>query len=319
MAFLGPIGDAVGAAWDWTKGAANTIGELPGDYMNGGRNRYQPVNFGTPDVQWGGEYGADSFANAGLQGMGAANTSANGFMNQAYTNGPQSFENQTLADREAQARGGDQSGAIQLAREGAMGQSPSQAAWLMQSGLDQGIAGQQAMMGGARGNAGISNASGNAAAGAANLQNQAYTQAGALRANEMANYTNLYGNLANTQRQQDQSRLGLANANSQFNAGNTTQYRLGMGNLANQSRQTGLGYYSAAQNPYNSQMQGTIAANEIGSRNANEAQSIAAGINQSNTDARQRNRDALVGLGGTAVTTAGGMFSGGRGVPPPKA
>lgn len=189
--------------------------------------------------------GAADMANLGLRGMGWAQGES------MRDRGATAVEDQELSDREAQSRYGDQAGSLMLAREAAMGQAPSQAAYLMQAGLDRSLANQQAMAGGARGAAGIALAQGNAQSNAAAVQNQAYTQAGAMRADEMAGARGLYGGLAGQQRQQDQNRLGMGNEMSRYNAGANDQYRMGMGQL-------GLGYYGASQRPYESQFGGDV-------------------------------------------------------------
>lgn len=206
-----------------------------------------------PDDTYFGGYqeGANDWSKIGLQGMadsGAIGGWATG-QAQGYR-GAMASENQQLSDQEAYSRGYHQNGALQLASEAAMGQAPSEAAYQMQYGLDQGLAAQQAQMGSARGNAGIALASGNAAANSANMMNQTYMQAGQLRAAEMAQARGLYGGLSGQQREQDQSRLQQGSQMSQFNAGLNDQYSLGMGNLANQASQNQLGWYGQAGTGY---------------------------------------------------------------------
>jgi hypothetical protein len=256
--------------------------------------------------------GATDMSNIGLRGMGWAQGEAQ------RDRGATAIEDQELSDREAQARYGDQAGAIQLAREAAMGQAPSQAAYLMQAGLNQGLANQQAMAGGARGAAGIALAQGNAQANAATMQNQAYTQAGAMRADEMNQARNLYGGLAGTQRQQDQNRLGMGNDMSKYNAGANDQYRLGMGQL-------GLGYYGASQRPHESQLNADVGyyntnvsdGNADADRQAQERARRAAQNQQRNQQAYQAIGQAFGMAGQIGAGVAGANTNSASATPPP--
>ncbi len=221
------------------------------------------------------------FTNVGLGGSARAGTNANYWQNQSSSQrGPQAYENQDLSDRESASRYGDQSGALQLQREAAMGMAPSAAAYQMQRGLDQSLGAQQAQMGSARGNAGIAMASGNAAANSANLMNQTYNQAGQLRAAEMASGRQGYGDLASQQRGQDLNRLGMGNDMANRNADRNDNYALGAGGLANQFGTQGLGWYGAA---------GNAAANGAN----NELGWAQLGYNQQNDNANRKQGAAV--------------------------
>lgn len=104
---------------------------------------------------------------------------------------------------------GEQQGAVDLARDAAMGRAPSQAALLMQQGLNNAAAQQNSQAASARGSAALANAQSNAGANIAALQNQTFNEAGQLRANEMAQARGLYGNLSSGMRQQDNSYAGM--------------------------------------------------------------------------------------------------------------
>lgn len=321
--FLGGIPVVGGAAKGLYDTAANTVDDVtgwvsdaPGDFMNVGKNRFQPQNLGAPDFPgYGGGYGADQLAQFGINGMTNAGGGASWAQAQAQARrGPQAYESQGLSNLEYQSRMGDQAGALQLAREAAMGRAPSAAAYQMQAGLDQSLANQQAMVGGARGGAGLALASANQGANAANLQSQAFNSASQLRANEMAQGRAQYGQLSGQMREQDQNRLNMGNQMAQFNAGLNDQYRLGMANQANARDQNALGWYQASQHPYDAQQQGDIARAQIGSDNYNQAQSLQAGINTANADARARQNDRLWGFAGGGANLLGQMIPKGGGV-----
>jgi hypothetical protein len=140
------------------------------------------------------------------------------------------------------------------------------------------------------------------------MQNQAFTEGGRLRAQEMADYTNMYGNLSTQQRQQDQNRLQMGNQMSQFNASQNDNYKLGMAGAANQYGQTGLGWYNASQNPYNQQGQLDSQANAINADSYNQNEARKAGVAQANADARRSQTDRLWALGGTALGIGGSMI-----------
>lgn len=300
---------------DATAGVGGFFEKQMNDFNNVGKNKYQNQNYTPGEVNYGGQYGADGIAQMGFDRMGYSN-GAQGWQNRESqrNRGPQAFENQELSDREAASRYGDQDGSIMLAREAAMGQAPSVAAYQMQAGLDRAMAQQSAMAGGARGAGGIAMAGANAAASGAAMQNQAYQGAGMLRAQEMADGRALYGNLAGQQRGQDQNRLQMGNQMSQYNAGANDNYRLGMGGLANQTGQTGQGWYQAAQNPYNQQGQMDMGREQIAADSFNQGQARVAGVSQANADARAAQEAKKWGLLGTGMDVAGkGIAAGGSG------
>ncbi|MDD5374474.1 hypothetical protein [Acidithiobacillus sp.] len=187
---------------------------------------------------------------------------ANDSMYGSGTRGPQAQENAGLANNEAGARYGHQNGAIGLAGSMARGNTPSQGAYQLQRGLDQGMAQQASMAGSARGGASLATAQSNQGYNNAAMQQNAFSAAGQLRASDMAQGRGLYGSLTTQQRQQDQERLGQANQMQQGNAARNDKFGLGMGNLANQfgelgnaQDQTDFGYDQMGMAPINDQFQ----------------------------------------------------------------
>lgn len=294
-------------------GVADDIGEGFKDFSKVGTNNFNSTPYTPGQLNYGGyEGGAADIANIGLKGMGASNRGAQWAQNEAQRNrGAQAIENQELSNREADSRFGDQSGAIQLAREAAMGQAPSEAAYLMQQGLNQGAAAQASQAGSARGASAIAQAQGNAAGNTAALQQNAYNQGAALRAQEMATGRSQYGGLSGQQREQDLQRLGMGNQMSQFNANLNDQYRMGMGGLGAQYGNQGLGWYQASQNPYNQQLNADTQREGIAAESYNQSNLANAGVSQANADLRRRSRDEWVGMGGTLLQGARGMGGGG--------
>lgn len=313
-----PIGWAGGAINTVTGGAVDFIGDLGEgmkDFSNVGKNKFQPTPYDVNPQYWGGDpNAAQDYYNIGQAGLGQSNANADWASQQMRDNGPQAFENQQLSNNEATSRGYHQEGALNLALQGALGNQPSAAAYQMQAGLDRAVANQSAMAGGARGAAGLALAQGNAAANVANLQNQAFNEAGQLRANEVAGYTGMYGQLAGQQREQDQNRLGMGNQMSQFNAGNTTQRQLGFGQLANESQRTGQGWYGQMANPYNQQYQGNLEQEKNRQSSYENSLGLGASISQANADEAARMRDRFAGLGAQAAQTgvSAGVAAGGK-------
>lgn len=310
---MGVVSDIWNGAKDIVGGVGDAVGEGAKDFQRVGMNKFNAQQAPNVDVNWGGS--PDAAANWAKMGAGNMQNSQglnNWAQNQAqWDRGATAVEDQTLANREADARYGDQSGALQLSREAAMGMAPSAAAYQMQSGLDQATAQQAAMAGGARGAAALANAQGNAGNNVAALQNQAYNQGGQLRAQEMANARTQYGQMADTQRAQDQSRLQMGNQMSQYNAGANDQYKLGMGNLANGASAQAQGWYNAAQNPLNQQMNAQAGNAQLNSGNFNNQQALNASVSTGNADLANANKQQMVGFfsqaGNSAVNAARGM------------
>lgn len=289
------------------------VGELAQDFTNVGKNRFETSPYSGQAAQWGGEGGADWYAGIGAQGLGQSNAQADWARQMAQEQGPQAYENQRLSNLEATSRGYHQEGALNLALQGALGNQPSAAAYQMQAGLDQALANQQAMAGGARGAAGLAVAQSNAGANMANLQQNAFNQAGQLRANEIAQYANMYGGLAGQQREQDLQRLGLGNSMSQFNAGNTTQRQLGFGQLANQANQNSQGWYAGMAHGYDANQQGQMEQNRLNYQGWESGQDRGASMAQAEADRQRAERDRWFNMGNQMVNTTVQAGAGGGG------
>lgn len=273
------------------------LGEGMKDFSNVGKNKFNPTPYDAQPAYWGGDpNAATDYYNIGAQGLGASNADASWASAQAKNQNPQAWENQDLSNNEATSRGYHQEGALNLALQGALGNQPSEAAYQLQSGLDKSLAQQTAMAGSARGAGALATASANAGAGMANLQNQAFTEAGRLRAQEIAQYSQMYGGLAGQQREQDQNRLGMGNQMSQFNAQNTTQRQLGFGQLGNDSRRTGQGYYGQMGQPYGQQLQADLEHQQQRQGAYNTSLGLGASIAQGNADQAGAMRDRFAGF-----------------------
>jgi hypothetical protein len=193
--------------------------------------------------------GAVAARDAGLARLGnndADQDAINGGM--GYANGqaaagrPGAVADPTAAANQASGANGNQAGAIELARRQAMGQVPSQGVMQLQQGLNQASQQQAAMAGGARGSAALATAGANQRANTSNLQQNAFGQAGLLRAQDMAAGRGMYGSLTNERRGQDQQALGMSNEFGVANQKAADDYRLGMGNAG-----VGLGAVGNAQ------------------------------------------------------------------------
>ncbi len=280
-------GAAAGAAAKPAYNAANDVA----DAAHSALTKHQHTDY-IQDVgaaNYGGHPGGDIEARNAAWGQQANNDAAqaqsaggqsyaNGQMYGAQSRGPQAQEDAGLAQNEMNSRYGDQNGAIGLARSLASGQGPSEGAYQLQRGLDQGLAQQTSMGRSARGSAAMATAEGNAGANSANLQQNAFTAGGQLRAQDMAAGRGLYGSMTTQQRAQDQGRLDQGNAMSQGNAARNDQYGLGMGNLANQfgelgnaQDQTDFGYYQQGMAPVNDQFQANQMATEWAAGNRKTA------------------------------------------------
>ncbi len=210
------------------------------------------------DAAWAqqGNNDAAQAATAGAQGY------ANNQMYGSQDRGPQAMENAGLAQNEMDSRYGHQNGAIGLAGSMAAGNMPSQGAYQLQAGLNQGLAQQSSMAGSARGGASLATAQSNQNANSAAMNQNAFSAAGQLRASDMAQGRGLYGSLTSQQRAQDQDRMAQGNQMAQGNAARNDAYGLGMGNLANQFGEVGnaqdnvdFGYNQQGMAPINDQFQ----------------------------------------------------------------
>lgn len=141
----------------------------------------------------------------------------------------QGVQDAGLANNQASGANGNQAGAIELARRLAMGEGISQGAMQLQSGLNQASAQQTAYAAGARGGASLATASANAAANRSNLQQNAFTGAGMLKSQEMAQGRGMYAGMLNDKRAGDSAALGESNRIGIENNRMKDGYQLGMG------------------------------------------------------------------------------------------
>lgn len=274
------------------KDVAGGAKEAIDDFSRVGKNKFQATPYQT---DWSYMQGLqdDAMAQAGQAGMGGSWA-----QNEMMTDrGPQAQENAYFSDREAMARDYDQAGALQLQREAAMGMAPSEAAYQMQSGLNQAAAQQTSQAGSARGSAALALAQGNAAANTANMQQQTFSDAGRLRAQEMAQARDAYMGGASNMRQQDQGRLQQGSQMSQFNAGLNDQYRMGMGGLANQFGQTQQGARGQA-------IGAEAGMQQQNADGYNQAQALNAGRAQAEADRQQKVKSQWTGMAGSAAEGA---------------
>lgn len=291
-------------------------GEALEDYGNVGKNQFNATPYQGQDVYWGGDPDqAAAWSNLGLGGMNRAQGNADWAMGQAMQDrGPTAWEDQALSNREADARYGDQAGALQLVREAAMGNAPSEAAYMMQRGLDQAVAGQQSAAGSARGAAALANAQGNMAANQANLQNQAFTQAGQLRANEMAQARGAYGGLAGQMRQQDLERLAQGSAMANANAARNDAYRGMMMQGANAFGTQGQGWYQGAMHPQDQSAALAGQKQQLDYGSYANAQELNAGIKAQEAQRRQAEKQGYTQAGLSLFGNAVGGKGGGGGM-----
>lgn len=174
--------------------------------------------------------------------------------------GQQAQVDPRLAGQAGSGANGNQDQAIGLARSLAYGNSPSAAAYQLQRGLDSTTRQQQAIARSGRGSAALATGQATGAANVANAQQNAFTQGGMLRAQDMANGRGMYGTMLGQQREQRAGLLGMQNEMDQFNAQQQDKYRLGMGQAGLQLGQAGVGYsqsdlsnYQQGMNPINAQ------------------------------------------------------------------
>lgn len=319
-AFGGGAGGVANSAAGAAGGAVDAAGNLLSDASGHNQFTYQGLN--APYYYWGNSpNAAGQMTQQGLAGMGGSQAGqnwSNNMSNWAMSRGPTAVENQTLSNNDAMARGYDQAGSLQLLRQAAMGQMPSAAAYQMQNGLNQAVANQYATMGGARGNAGIALAQGNAGANIANLQNQTYNQASQLRAQEMANAQGLYNQGANTLRGQDQNRLQMANQMAQFNAQENDQMAQNYANNALGYANNAQNWYTASQNPYTQSNNSDLRQLQMAYDQNNLANQLHAGVVTGNADRSSSNFwntvgaiGAVFGHGGSPTPTPGPTGMGG--------
>lgn len=208
------------------------------------------------DAWWGQMAGNDARQEANTQAQQYAQQQSQTGTGQQATVDPR------LAGNAGSGAGGNQQQAVGLARAMAYGNSPSVAAYQLQAGLDQASRQQQAMSRSARGGAALATAGRDGAANTSNLQQNAFTQGGLLRAQDMAQGRSMYGSMLGQQREQNSALLGMQNEMNQFNAQQQDKYRLGMGQaglqlgqVGNQTGEQDLSNWQQGMNPVNAQTQ----------------------------------------------------------------
>ncbi len=328
----GEIGDAVGPVVD--------------DFMNSGKNRFDgDQHFDPQDPMYGGDpskagylsdvgLGQTRQASDLIQGAGNNAQWMSEAMRGGYGPQEQVFHGQEDQGQVANeyASRGIQSNALGLAQSAAQGNQPSAAQYMMNSGLNTAMANQQAIAGGARGAGAMALAGGNMAGNNAALQSQAFNQGGQMRAQEMAQARDMYGNLSTQQRGQDQSRIGQGNQLSEFNAGQSqlgsqhsldrdVNFRTGMANGATGSLNAGSGAINAgtgalgqAMHPFDQQLTSGTQMMGIRGTSFDAGKDRAAGISSANAAARaaqgQKPIDAFTGM------MSNGLKAGPPGSPP---
>lgn len=208
---------------------------------------------------WWAQMGANDADQAAIQG-GMSYTQREAA--NAQNRGPGATEDPRLANQAASGANGHQNGALYLAQQRAMGNGISPGAMQLQAGLNQAMDQQTSMGRSGRGGAAIATGEANAGYNNANMQQTAYTQAGALKAREMAEGRGMYGTIAGQAREQSAARLGMANELSQGNAQLNDRYGLGMaqantalGNAGADQSITDFSNYQQGMNPVNAQSQ----------------------------------------------------------------
>ncbi len=279
------------------------------------------VNPGAAEYGGGHEgSGVDFYRNEALGHLGdndalqASNRSAmaNSLANMKGNRGPQNQENPNLVSRGNATRNA-QLGALDLDRQAALGNAPSEAAFQTRQGMND-IAGQRAgAVGGARGLSGLTGAQGASSAGAGAAAGNLAAAGGMARSKEIGDAIGMYGSQAGSLHQQDFNRLGINDDLQMGNAQNNVNWKLGNANLATQQGQLGnaygatdAGWQAQAMAPADKQFQ--------------YDQEIAAGMNGADADAAgaqiARNRESrdnarnTVNMGVTAGLTAAGSLAG---------
>jgi hypothetical protein len=155
----------------------------------------------------------------------------------------------------------------------------------------------------------------------AGLQADAFNQAGQMRAAEMANARNAYGQMSGQLRASDQSRLGMGNDMAKFNQSQNDQYGLGMLNAGANYGQLGIGQSNVALGYGNlgrgygtdSQHLGMGQSQMDDNRNRyladaeQERQARESGIAAQNAQARQTATQRLLGTAQSGVNSLSGL------------
>lgn len=310
----GPVGAVAGGA----AGGAGVGGDVDNPLKPEVNPYKEPENGFQYDMNGaviGTKEGAQQWAQKGLDQEGRFSGQQGDFFNRAMDpNAAQAQENPFLAAHDANAQLSQQD-ALGMMRSAALGQTPSVAQGQLAQGLNASMAQQSAMAGSARGAAALANAQGNAAGNVMNASQQANQQSAILRAQEMDAARGAYGGMANQLRGSNLQRLGMGNAMSQFNAGQTNQQALGWGNLANQAGQNMTTALGQAQDVMKTQAATNTQQQQIKGVNYQATQDREAGVDQSKAEARaqkyKENMGMLLSLGNTAAQGAAAIKGGG--------
>ncbi len=231
-------------------------------------------------------------------------------MKGAESRGPMAIENQLLAKREQITRG-EQLGALGLARDAAMGNAPSEAAYQTRIGQNDALGQHLGALGGARNAASLGGAQtmGTNQVGAAS--GNVGMAGGLARSKEISDAVGMYGGLAGQVRGQDLTRLGVSNQNSRFNQTLNDEWKIGNANNAiAQGRlgvaQSGLdsGWYDEAMKPAETQFRydQEMAAEQAGA-NIDDA----ANKYEKSKDKRQNTQQVVGGVTSGALTAVGSL------------
>ena len=322
------------------------VTELAGDYVTSlkGQDRTQFTAPKREDVQLGAGVGSSA---AGLYGDAIARGQAADDVAADYRNAGSAYggmsnslyqdamdrdapvrESQYYSDNEGQSRAYQQAG-LDLTTQAAMGLAPSEAAYQMQRGLDQASAAQNSMQGSARGAAAIANAQGNASSNIAGLQQGVFSEAGQLRAAEMAQARGMMGSQSQALRGMDQDRLNSSNEFGLANRSMGNQQQLGLlaasqgfGGLDNSrystnqnaalgNAQLGQGYYQQGLGVATGQAQADAGNIDRDQANAWRLQENRANVERRNTEARKETAQMIGGTAVGLVKSGAGAITGG--------
>lgn len=215
MAFLAPI-------------AASAVGSLVNNAVSGGNKPAQMAQINNPVTQ--------------------------AQVNEQYGNSQNALQQQQALVNALQAQGGigNQSQALEMFRQQALGQGPNPAQQQLANATGANTANQAALMAGQRGTSGNAGLMARQIAqqGAANQQNLA-GQSAALQAQQQLAGQQLFGNLATQQVGQQQQAVGGQNQFAQGLYGQTLQ---GMGNF-NNAQVANTQQYNSANSKLNEQLQ----------------------------------------------------------------
>ncbi len=221
-------------------------------------------------------------------------------------------ENPFLVQREAAARG-EQLRGLDLSREAALGNAPSEAAFQTRLGMND-LAGQHsAQMGTARGLAGLSGAQTQGAAMGGNAAGNLAATGGLARSKEMGEAIGMYGSQAGDLTGQDLQRLEQNTKNSMFNAGLNDNWKLGNMQLAANQGKLGVSQGQTDYGWMEQQMDPTMKQFEYDQRMAAlasgaDADAVAASIardREARNSKRQFVSGVTTGVGGAVGSLAG--------------